>query len=159
MKEIPLTQGRVAIVDDVDFEYLSQWKWCYTAPGYVVRRRRNAELPGSRRIYLHRVVARPLEDEVVDHINRNKLDNRRANLRCLRDQSLNLLNQGISKKNKTGVKGVVRLADKKRSSAKFAAYLSVKNKTHFLGHFDTLEEAERARINASMEYHGVHYKN
>jgi hypothetical protein len=160
MPEIRLTQGKVTFVDDADFEYLSQWKWCYTH-GYGVRRKRDSEPGDKQRIYMHRVIAGSREDELVDHINRNRLDNRRANLRLmpLNDQSHSLLNRFMDKKNKTGVRGVVRLKAGKRKPERFVAYLSVKNKTKYLGTFSTLSEAEDARVAASLESHGVHYYN
>lgn len=157
MKHIHLTRGKVAVVDDDDFEYLSQWKWCFDG-NYARRRAKNHE-EGTRTIYMHRVIAKPREDEVVDHINRDKLDNRRCNLRTLEDETLNRLNQSISKKNKTGARGVVRLPAGRRKPERYVAYISVKDKTKYLGTFLTVSEAEQARIAASMSYHGVHYKN
>lgn len=157
MPEIPLTKGQVAIVDDADYEYLMQWKWCYS--GSYAKRRAKKNEEGHRTIYMHRVIAKPQEDEVVDHINRNKLDNRRSNLRCLSDETQNLLNQGLSKRNKTGARGVVRLPAGRRKPQRYVAYISVKDKTKYLGTFLTVSEAEQARIDASIKYHGVHYKN
>lgn len=87
MKKISLSQGKVAIVDDEDFEFLSQWKWHVVGGGYAARSVRHA---GKRfLIYMHRAL---LEADEVDHINRNKLDNRRANLRAC-DRSGNMLNR------------------------------------------------------------------
>lgn len=160
MKEIKLTKGYVAIVDDDDFEYLSQFKWCFSGSGYAIRKLPKYECGGENRwVYMHRVIAKPKEDEVVDHINRNRMDNRRSNLRVLNNQSLNALNKDISKKNKTGAKGVVCLPAGRRKPERYVAYLSVKDKTKYLGTFLTIPEAEKAREEASLLHHGVHYKN
>lgn len=86
MKTIPLSKGKVAIVDDQDFEELSCHKWHFEAGrhrGYAGRWepfiREGRRSP--RRIYMHRVILNPPDGMVCDHINGNKLDNRRANLR------------------------------------------------------------------------------
>lgn len=56
MKEIKLTQGKVALVDDEDYEWLTQWKWCYLAGGYAIRRQSYGGTGKYRRsiyIYMH----------------------------------------------------------------------------------------------------------
>ena len=82
----------VATVDADDFEFLSQWKWSASASKQPWQSRANwyawrfEELPrvkGKRRrrkIYMHRVVANTPADKVANHLNRNTLDNRKANL-------------------------------------------------------------------------------
>jgi hypothetical protein len=84
MKEIPMTQGLVALVDDEDAGLIGGYKWrglkskgAHTAYAY-------AQIRGSRpkrRIYLHRLIMNAPAGIEVDHINGNGLDNRRANLR------------------------------------------------------------------------------
>ena len=76
-KMIILSRGQKVRVDPDDFEYLSQWKWHLSKQGYAVR---SAD-GGSRNILMHRVVADTPEDMHTDHINRDKLDNRKTNLR------------------------------------------------------------------------------
>ena len=75
MKEIPLTRGKFALVDDEDYEWLSQWKWYCSTTGYAVRGCKN------RILYMHREIAKTKPGMLTDHINRNKLDNRKENLR------------------------------------------------------------------------------
>lgn len=78
VKHIPLTQGELAIVDDEDYEFINQWNWQYNN-GYACRQQRNK---GTRKkIYMHRVLSDSKEGEVTDHINFDKLDNRKSNLR------------------------------------------------------------------------------
>ncbi len=76
MRKLPLTQGKFAIIDNSDFDYLNQWKWSFDRSiGYAVRTEK------SHKIYLHRLLMNPQERKQVDHINGRKLDNRRNNLR------------------------------------------------------------------------------
>jgi len=82
MKFIPLTRGKRALIDDGDFEWLSQWKWSLSGDGrYAVRTRRVSEQPGPLAIYMHRELAAHYELPEVDHRNGITLDNRRSNLR------------------------------------------------------------------------------
>lgn len=87
MKEIKLTQGKVTLVDDEDFEWLSQWKWCIGNDGYAVRAIR---LNGKQKtLFMHRVVMNTPSGMDTDHKDRNKLNNQRSNLRvCTRSQNL-----------------------------------------------------------------------
>ena len=80
-KTIPLTQGKVAIVDDADFDWLNQWKW------YAIHRRsiwyaETRDRSTGRCIRMHRLITKVQPDLQVDHRNRDGLDNRRCNLRC-----------------------------------------------------------------------------
>lgn len=93
MKTIPLTQGRVAIVDDADYDTLNRFKWYWInkgAHGYAVR----GDYSGGgapRRIWMHRELCQ--SRQIVDHISGNSLDNRRENLRgcSQRDNTRNRL--------------------------------------------------------------------
>ena len=100
MKHIPLTQGKVAIVDDKDYEYLNQWKWYAHKKGntYYARRSINYKLNGkkkTRTIQMHNIVLSKTDvSKEIDHKNHNGLDNRLSNLRiCTHAQ--NLANQRI----------------------------------------------------------------
>jgi hypothetical protein len=89
MHEIPLTQGLFALVDDADFERVSQHRW------HAVRHKHTfyaSAIANNRSIYLHRFICDDIEKPfVVDHKNRNGLDNRRCNLRKA-TQSQNMAN-------------------------------------------------------------------
>lgn len=76
-KTIKLSRGQQVKVDADDFEYLNQWKWHLSSGGYAVR----SIDGGNRKVLMHRVVAGTPEDMHTDHINRDKKDNRKSNLR------------------------------------------------------------------------------
>lgn len=83
MKKIPLHgkhgQGKFTLVDDDDFEELSKEKWLVGSTGYVISSRR---VEGKNKFTLmHRKIMQPGEGLYVDHINLDKLDNRKGNLR------------------------------------------------------------------------------
>ena len=95
MKLIPLTQGRIAIVDDEDFEWLSQWNWhAGGRPRNEYASRSEPRLPPiaskgpQRTIKMHRLIMNPPKGYEVDHINGDTFDNRRTNLRiCTRAEN------------------------------------------------------------------------
>lgn len=142
MKEIPLTQGKVAFVDDSDFERLSKYKW------FATQNRKNGNWYarttimtketkcGHTSIGMHRMI---LGDEfkVIDHKDGNGLNNQRLNLRgCSYAQ--NQMNKRIAKTNKTGYKGVFP------SGNKFISKVGINKKTVRLGRFNTAIEAAKA---------------
>jgi len=108
VKKIKLTQGRYALVDDEDFNWLNQWKWCFDrSNGYA---HRNQWVNGkNRKIYMHRIILGNPRGILIkvetDHKNRNKLDNRRKNLRVV-TRSENVLNKGLQSNNTSGIPGV-----------------------------------------------------
>lgn len=89
--EIPLTKGRVALVDDEDYERLvGMGKWCYDGHGYAVKNK--YFLTGkSGHLQMHRVIAGTPPGKLTDHINGDRLDNRKANLRIV-DAAENVMN-------------------------------------------------------------------
>jgi hypothetical protein len=154
VKTIPLTQGKVAFVDDEDFERVNQFKWSarWSQNGrwYALR---NVHPSKDRRAIqsMHRFImgleyGDPRE---VDHKDRiNTLDNRKSNLRVTLDQ--NSQNRGIPITNKSGVKGVHW--DEQRE--KWVAYIGSNGKRFNLGRFPTSELAAQAYDAAAKEIHG-----
>ncbi len=132
VRTIPLGDGYYAYVDAADYEWLSQWNW-YLQGGYAVRR------DGDRWVYMHREIAQPPEGMLVDHKNRNKLDNTRDNLRvCTRQENqLNLRKRSGARSRFKGV-----YYDKRCD--KWYARCRYKGKHHGFGYYDDEVEAARA---------------
>jgi hypothetical protein len=150
MKEIQLTRGYFTLVDDKDFEFLSQLKW-YAAidkSGNVYAVRNSLKVNKKRKlIYMHRVLLNATDGLLVDHIDGNSLNNSRSNLRmCTNAQ--NMRNRGRQINNSTGFCGVVRRGDR------FIAKIQVHRKDFYLGSFLTPEEAARAYDAAVKIHHG-----
>lgn len=150
--EIPLTQGKVAIVDDIDKD-LAEFKWRATG-GYAVKWSDminwERHLIFIHRIILERKLKRDLKpNERVDHRNRNKLDNHRRNLR-LATPKQNQHNQGLSKKNTSGYKGV----HYEKSKQKWVATMNIKERPAFIGFFDDAKTAALAYDTQARKYYG-----
>jgi two-component SAPR family response regulator len=132
-KEIPLTQGKVAIVDDEDYEELVKHSWHVTAQGYAARRV-TISYYNSTIVSMHRTVMCYEGDLLVDHINGDKLDNRKENLR-LATVAQNVMNSA----KRSGVyKGVSR-----SSKNRYRSRLTYKGKELNLGVFESSHDAAR----------------
>ena len=141
--EIPLTKGKFALVDKKDFAYLNQWKWRYHKNGYAVRTSRKGL------IRMHRVVNKTPLGFFTDHINHNKLDNRRKNLRTV-TKSQNQMNVGLQANNTSGYKGVYW----HKQSKKWQAKIEVNQKQINLGCYSRKSLAILARKCAEKVYFG-----
>lgn len=148
-REIPLTQGKVALVDDEDAELVLAHRWCASKDRttFYAMRASGSRSDGTRKITrLHTFLTGwPL----VDHINGNGLDNRRANLRPA-SHSENLRNQRLSRANTSGYKGVVW----HRASKRWHARIKLNGRTISLKYHATPEDAAHAYDAAAVELHG-----
>lgn len=154
MKEIPLSMGQVAIVDDGDYKFLMQWKWSAawlrkTRTFYAFRH----ESRNGRRIHvsMHRQIMGldHGDKRKVDHRNHNTLDNQRSNLRvCTNAQ--NLWNMQKIARNTSGYTGVHWDKDRRKWYVQFRAG----EKRYFLGRFDSLEAAVAVYKTRAAEVRG-----
>lgn len=143
-KLIPLSQGKFAIVDEDNFDALSEHNWMYSH-GYA---KRNFVKENGKKttIYLHRVILGAEKGQIVDHKNGNPLDNRKTNIRIC-SQSENLFNKRIQSNNKSGYKGVAWNKEKK----KWQAQARFCGKRYSIGYFQTKEEAAKAYNNTIIK--------
>lgn len=154
MPIIQLSQGKTALVDVEDFEMLSKFKWQHHFRGYAYRDQyigMTGEV-GKRRgvhkkVWMHREIMKTPKNMVTDHINGDRLDNRRSNLRIC-TQSQNQANSLLRKTNTSGYKGI--------SHQKYGwiARLGVDGKRLYLGWFKNKEEAIKAYNQAANKYYG-----
>lgn len=147
VKEIELTQGYVALVDDEDYDELSQWKWTLHTSGCghkAAYRREN-----GRSIMMHRQILDAPDGVEVDHIDRNPLNNTRANLR-LATRKQNAANTGPKKVNRTGYKGV----SLHKKTGLYVARIRENGRRICLGYRETPEEAAQLYDEAARRIHG-----
>lgn len=157
MAEIVLSQGKVALVDDEDYEFLSQWNWHVLFNGHNYYAKCNKYLgtiEGKRKfkcLLMHRVIAERIGMDLtsfIDHKDRDGLNNQRNNLRSANPHENNQ-NQKIRKDNKSGVKGVCWLKREKM----WKAYIHLERKQKTLGYFKEKTDAVKARLDAEKLYY------
>lgn len=146
MKEIQLNAGMAAIIDDDDFDAVSQFKWYWGFKGYVGSPIKN----GKKRttVYLARLVMNAPSGAMVDHVNHNTLDNRKENLRLV-SSGQNQANRIIDKNRKiktSKYKGV----NWHKFSRKWHAQIAGR----YIGLFESETDAARAYNLAALERFG-----
>lgn len=145
---ITYTNKMSVLVDPVDVQMATAYKW-HRSNKYVARSSKADTPRGYTEIYMHREIMGARKGEDVDHIDGNKLDNRRGNLRvCSRSQ--NKMNCKAHSDNLTGFKGVS--FSKQRS--KFVAQIKENGVVKGLGYFATAEEAYSSYCARARELHG-----
>ncbi|RAK52107.1 AP2/ERF family transcription factor [Phenylobacterium deserti] len=149
-REIPLTKGKVAIVDDADFDWLSQWKWMCSNGGRAVRGPRGEERYPKRHrlIMMHRQLLQAPDGLEVDHIDGDPLNNQRSNLRlCTHQQNM---------KNRSGYRSdKLKGAFFNRSIGRWQAVIVCDGRRHYLGTFGAELDAALAYDKAARELHGA----
>lgn len=148
---LPLTNGKFAFIDNDDYDCLSKHNWYVNCGGYPARKvsyRENGKRV-YKTIFMHRVVNKTPDGLVTDHVNGDKLDNRKSNLRsCTHTQ--NMCNVTSRKNTTSKYKGVTWWARDK----KWKAQARLHNITRHLGYFDTQEEAALAFNKFCKDNHG-----
>lgn len=150
-KNISLTQGKVAIVDDADYEELVKHNW-YFDGRYAVRWAKR-HFYRREKIMLHRAILNPNDDVDIDHINGDTLDNRRENLRIC-SHAENMHNMKKHADNTSGYKGVTW--DKR--TRKWQAQIQVSGRKVFIGRFSDKVEAAVAYDEKAREIFGIYAK-
>jgi hypothetical protein len=141
-REIALSRGLVALVDDEDYERLAQHRWYATTGPYAARKK------DGKVIYMHREILGLVGRSsrvYADHKNRNTLDNRRSNLRMC-TQTQNMGNVGPRRGRR--FKGV------SRRGGSWRAYINLQYRQIGLGAYTSEEDAARAYDAAALKYFG-----
>jgi hypothetical protein len=163
MKKLKLTQGKYALVDNENYEFLSQWKWAYhkskaDKTGYAIRSGYDPKTGKRSRIAMHRVLLKAKKGQICDHINGNGVDNRISNLRICNKFESSWNKKTFSTKRLNAIKGVTIVKNHRGIPAYWIARITYKKKRIYLGTFETKELAEKAYINAAKKYHGEYAK-
>ena len=153
-RKIPLTQGKYAIVDPEDYKKLAKYKWY----AKKCERRFYAERWGEKKqgsktkgdLKMHREIMGDAEGKVIDHINHNGLDNRKANLRFATTQQ----NTWNKRKQKGDYSSKYKGVHWVKSEKKWRAVITCNKKVIYIGRFDDEEAAARAYDEKAKELFG-----
>lgn len=154
MKRIPVNNrngiAKYSLVDDEDYEWLSAFKWSFAGKGYVARGVWNKTRVVHEK--MSRIIMKAPDGKEVDHIDLNKLNNQRSNLRLATHRQNSCHTGFISTPKSSRFKGVSWI----ERLGKWQAYIGGRDtKTHkYLGIFKSEEEAAKAYNRAAIEMYG-----
>jgi hypothetical protein len=150
MKQVPLSMGYIAFVDDEDFERVSRYKWHAHKTRNSIHAKRDTKRPNRKTIFLHNfILGNPAPGMEIDHRDGNGLNCQKDNMRYCTHAD-NSKNQSKRKNNTSGYKGVFW----SRGRKKWCAHITVNYKRIFIGYFDSIEDAANAYGNAALKYFG-----
>lgn len=135
--------------DKEDYDKIKDYCWAYNKIGYLYTTLYNGPKAKNKKILLHRLIMNFPKNKVVDHINHNKKDNRKINLRIC-TQRENTINKKYPKINISGEVGVFFWQERN----KWVARIGIMGKTKTIGYFKTKEDAVKARKTAEEKYFG-----
>lgn len=146
-RQIALTNGGYTLVDAADYEWLSRYTWYRSGKGYALQ---SSKRPGKNSgVAMQRVILQPEKGMFADHINGDRLDNRRCNLRVV-TKLQNAQNRGNNWNSLSKYKGVAW----KVENNKWQARIRINLKQYHIGLYDTEEEAAAAYNQAAILHHG-----
>ena len=154
MKELLTSNSHVVLLDDIDYENVSRWRWSAVRKHDVWYAIRNIYVGGGRehrkvrRVYMHRLLIDAPKGMQVDHKNGNGLDNRRDNLRATTHQINQRNRAGPQSNSKSGVNGVYW----HKQRGKWAAMMRISGKNIPLGLYASIEQAAAARKVGEQKY-------
>ena len=144
--KIPLSKDKYAIIDSTDNKLISKHKWYYSH-GYAVRHPKMVNGVRKGKIMMHRVINNTPISMHTDHINGDRLDNRKSNLRAVNTPQ-NVWNSKIERDTTTGIKNV------SVSNDGYQVRVQKNGKRHFVGLFKNLDKAVHCATKFRKEYYG-----
>jgi hypothetical protein len=157
VRKVPLRKlwrpsGEFALVDAEDFHLVCHLKWRIHSDGYAITSQLGQPQTKRTNIYMHRLIIKPGKGLQADHINGNRLDNRRCNLRVA-TSSQNNSNNSRRRIGLTGYRGVSWC----RHREKYVARVQHKNKEFFLGSYSDPKSAHAAYVRMAKKLHQEFY--
>ena len=135
------------IIDLNSVNKVNNIKWCLNSNGY-------ARTTNNRRtILLHKYLMNCNDNDIIDHINRDRLDNRLSNLRLVTIHENNMNNS----KQKNNTSGIIGVYLNIRRNNKWVANIKINRKNIYLGIFKDKEDAIVARLQAELKYFGADF--
>lgn len=152
MKEIKLSQNKITLVDDEDYNYLNQFNWYANERDYTFYALRNKWENGKLEIvFMHREILKLIKGDgkIGDHKDRNGLNNQRYNLRIV-SPSVSMLNRKKNKNNTSGYKGV----SWNKNAKKWIVHVGFNGKDIYCGLYIDPTEAATVYDKEIFKYHG-----
>jgi len=138
--EITVGDGTVFVFDKEYFNLVKKYTW-WNHNGYMTTR-----VDNKQKVF-HRMIMNPKKEEQIDHIDTNRCNNLKSNLRICTNTD-NAKNKRVRKNNTTGFVGVA-----KRENETYRVRIRVDGKEKTIGHYKELKDAVKARLEAELEYY------